>query len=284
MAQTDSGWLAAIDRARATSAQAAERCVAEGWRVIERALANGVELEAVAVARAAFDDPLGDLDRLLDALRQAAVPVVVAPDDWIAARTDGRTFGPILALARRPVASLERVVATPGPLLVLEQVRDPGNIGAIARSAAAFGAAGLCIIDGCDPFHGKALRTSMGALWRLPAVYVRGDPAGLQALARTAGRRNFAAALDGDVRIALDQPLPDGGELGPALWLGSEAHGLRPATAAGCDARVRIAMPGDDGGDSVDSLSVAAAAAVLLFAAQRAPPTPPVGAVSPRSA
>lgn len=282
MAQTDAGWLAAIDRARATSAPAAsttagELCVAEGWRLIERALAVDIVVEVAAVAQAALADPAADLARLLGALQRAGVPIVAAPDAWIAARTDGRTFGPVLALARRPVSTLEYVVRLPGPLLVLEQVRDPGNIGAIARSAAAFGAAGLCIVDGCDPFHGKALRTSMGALWRLPAVYVRGDPLDLQALTRAAGRRNLAASLDGDVRVALDVPLPDGGALGPALWLGSEAHGLRPATAAGCDARVRIAMPGDDGGASVDSLSVAAAAAVLLFAAQAMRPKPPLG-------
>lgn len=264
---TPAALLAALDRAAARSTSA-PWAMASGWRLIERALGSGREVAAVAVSARALQQPTRDEARVLATCAAAAVQVREVADAALAARSEGHTFGALLGLVRRPFETVEEVLAAPGPVLALEAVLDPGNIGAIARSAAALGAGGLIVCGGTDPLHPKALRTSMGALWRLPLARWRGDVPGLLAMARDRGRPAVAAALDGRVVAAGDGwGLPSGGPA-PLLCLGGEAHGLRPATAAACDVRICLAMPGDDGGASVDSLSVAAAAAVLLWEAR----------------
>lgn len=261
--------LAEIDRAsygREADLQGRGVCVAEGWRLHERALTAGLEVEAVAIARRCIDTPTRDEARAVAALEMAGVAVVAVDDADIDRRIQGRTFGAMLGLVRRRREQPEKLLQAAGRLVVLERVLDPGNIGAIARSAAALGAGGLLVVNGCDPLHGKALRTSMGALWRLPVARWPGSSADLLDAGRACGRPQVAAWLDGE---RLSRRRADGLHArAPMLWMGSEAHGLHASTAAGCDQRVRIDMPGDDGGVSVDSLSVAAAAAVLLWATQ----------------
>jgi len=95
-----------------------------------------------------------------------------------------------------------------------------------------------------------------------------GPSATLLQAGRDAGRAQVAAWLGGERLSSWSRAVRP--ELAGAamLWMGSEAHGLRPATAESCDVRVRVDMPGDDGGVSVDSLSVGAAAAVLLWASR----------------
>ena len=263
--------LADIDRAshgRESDRQARGRCVAEGWRLLERAIAAGLTIDAVAIAQRCAERPTRDEARALDALRAAEVAIVEVEDAEIDRRIEGRTFGAMLGLVQRRRDDAATMLRAAGRLVVLERVLDPGNIGAIARSAAALGAAGLIVVDGCDPLHGKALRTSMGALWLLPVARWSGDSAALLRAGRDAGRVHVAAWLDGQRLSRWSRDAGGADARNAMLWMGSEAHGLYAATAEACDVRVRIDMPGDDGGVSVDSLSVGAAAAVLLWATQ----------------
>ena len=142
-------------------------------------------------------------------------------------------------------------------LLALEGVQDPGNVGTLLRSAAAFGFDGVLLGPGCAaPFAPKTLRASMGAAGRLPVLVVSDLPAALAAL-RGRGVTCLAAALYHS--RPLDEVVTDFPG-GVCLVIGSEGQGLTDAAVAACDAAVRIPMT-----DLVESLNAGVAGSVLLW-------------------
>jgi 23S rRNA (guanosine2251-2'-O)-methyltransferase len=147
------------------------------------------------------------------------------------------------------------------PLLVaLDQVTDPQNLGAICRTAECAGAAGVVLPERRSAQVTPAVcKASAGAVEHLPVAIVR-NLADWLAEAKAAGFWCYGAAADGD--LSYDAVDWAGGVV---LVLGSEGRGLRPRVAAACDALVRLPLHG-----RIESLSVGAAAAVLLYAAARA--------------
>lgn len=154
----------------------------------------------------------------------------------------------------RPSAGL---LDTARRLLALEGVQDPGNVGTLLRSAAAFGFDAVLLGPGCAaPFAPKTLRASMGAAGRLPVLSTGDLPGTLTAL-RARGVTCLAAAL------YHSRPLDEAGNDFPGglcLVIGSEGQGLSDAAVAACDAAVRIPMT-----DLVESLNAGVAGSVLLW-------------------
>jgi tRNA G18 (ribose-2'-O)-methylase SpoU len=159
-----------------------------------------------------------------------------------------------------PRASLiARCVELERPLVLLERLSDPDNVGSVFRNARAFAAGAVVLSPGCaSPLYRKALRTSLGAALQVPFATDPDWPALLAALERAGfARFGFAPASPG---VAL-------GEYGRsraipprlALLFGSEGAGLGQAALAACDARVRIPMQ-----NGVDSLNVATASGIAL--------------------
>jgi len=143
-----------------------------------------------------------------------------------------------------------------GPVVVLDQLQDPGNLGTIARVALGAGAAGLALTPGtADPSNPKALRASAGALLRLPVVKI-------DAAAEWLGSLRLPVLSTSGVGGTPYESLELGGKF--ALLLGQEGAGLSPELAALATAHVTIPMAG-----GLESLNVASAAAVLLFEAAR---------------
>ena len=211
----------------------------EGPRVVREAAAAGLELEVLAL-REHVD------------FEAAAQRTVVLSERVFSTVSDTVTPQGVIAIAHCAPASFAEALAaarTAGwPLLVLDGVQDPGNVGTIARTAAAAGAPALAVLEGtADPYGPKAVRASAGNVFRLlVAAAVPSDLAGLDVWG--------AAAAGGE---PLDQaPV----ERATALVLGAEARGLRLPVAR------RVSIPIAQG---VESLNVAAAAAVLLFELRR---------------
>lgn len=161
----------------------------------------------------------------------------------------------------QPTAA-EVLARRPRLIVALVEPSEPGNLGTIIRTADAAGADAVIVDGGVDPYNGKTVRASAGSLFHLPVVACAVDAflpdastAGLQSLA-TSG--HAAADLD---------DLADGGTLArPTVWVfGTEAHGLPDAVLDRADQQVRIPIRG-----RAESLNLAAAAAVCLYASARA--------------
>jgi TrmH family RNA methyltransferase len=167
----------------------------------------------------------------------------------------------LVAVCETPVTSLADVVARgPRLLVVLVEPNDPGNLGTIVRTADAAGADAVVLDGGVDPYNGKAVRASAGSLFHLPVV----EAAAADVLAATSGFTSLATTGAGTVD--LDVLLDDGTLVGPTVWIfGNEAHGLPASVVDGADHAVRLPIYG-----RAESLNLAAAAAVCLYASARA--------------
>ncbi|MBR4867695.1 MAG: RNA methyltransferase [Clostridia bacterium] len=141
-----------------------------------------------------------------------------------------------------------------GQFVVLENVGDPANVGAIARTAEALGVDGLLVSGGCDVYHPKALRASMGALLRLP-VYEAEITEILTHLHSLGVSTHAAVVYDADCAVTKMKF-----NNACAVIIGNEANGITPQTAKACNSRITIPMAG-----RAESLNAAAAACILIW-------------------
>ena len=226
----------------------------DGNHLIEEALTSGVTVDV-----AAFGERLAT-SALASRLHDAHTRVVVVSDVVLDAMSPVQSPSGSVAIARRPAASLERVLAKkPELLLLLHDVQDPGNVGAVVRAAEGCGATGVvCSERTADPFGWKALRGAMGSSFRIPLA-VRQSLLQAVAAARTRGVRVYAATA------RLGAPLPECDLRVPAaIMLGGEGGGLPDELVAAADARLTIPMQAP-----VESLNVAIAAALVIYEAAR---------------
>jgi TrmH family RNA methyltransferase len=235
-------------------------CSVEGIRLCERALRAGARLERAVVAREFLEEVADRATSLRTLLETHGCELHVVPDAVMTALTAGRSLGGIIALARLPdERSIEDVLAHPltTPLRMLACVgfNDPGNVGALVRTAHAGGASAVVAVGSTDAFHPRAIRTSMGSIFRVP-ILARPDVPMLVAELRAAGVRTVGAVT----RDGVPLPRLEDRAAPTAIFLGSEAFGLSPEQSDLLDERVTIPMAA-----GVDSFSVNAAAAVLLY-------------------
>jgi len=237
------------------------RLVVEGTRLHERALRAGRTPDRVLAGRSLLDRPTAREAALLGSLAAAGTRILPVDDAEIARLNDGRGGGAVVGLVPIPAscAPAAMLAAAPPPavLVLLAGIDDPGNVGALARTALAAGAAGVVAAAPADPFHPRAVRTSMGAVLKI-AIAIADDAGAAIDDLRASGVRVIAAVSDGGTAL----PRFDWGPGPVAVALGSEAFGLDPAILARADARTTVPMAG-----TVDSFSVNAAAAVLLYEA-----------------
>jgi tRNA G18 (ribose-2'-O)-methylase SpoU len=224
--------------------------LAEGHATIRRAIAAGYTLRAAVGSErdlAALDDVLGALD----------APVYELEPETLSGTAGFPVHrGALASFARKPLPSAEELIADARRVVVLEDLNDHTNVGAMFRSAAALGWRPVLLTPrSADPLYRRAVRTSMGAVFSVPwtridwtrgAGVIRGAGITLAALTPAEG----AVAIE-----AFDAPER------VALVLGSEGAGVSPRWLAAADVRVRIPMHA-----GIDSLNVAAAAAIALYA------------------
>ena len=194
------------------------------------------------------------------------VPVYTAEESVLAQLTGFHlTRGMLCAMRRPKLPSVEEVCRNARRIVVLENVMNPTNIGAIFRSAAALGMDAVLLTSaGSDPLYRRASRVSMGNVFLIPWTYLPEEGDWTQFL-RSFGFRTVAMALRDD-SVRLDDPRLAAEEK-LAIVMGTEGDGLASTTIASCDYTVKIPMY-----HGVDSLNVAAASAVAFYELGLPPP------------
>jgi TrmH family RNA methyltransferase len=254
------------------SARWSERAfVAEGAELIRTALDVGIPIESVYVSPDGGDDAATqEICRRATAAGARVFPLAPGVLERVA---DTVTPQPVLAVvpmladthsvgdpATDDVAAAPLWSPDPGALIVvLVDVRDPGNAGTVLRAADAAGATAVVFAaESVDPYNPKTVRASAGSLFHVPFT-VRPDPALLATALATAGFRTLATVVrDGEDYAGLDWSVPT------AVFFGNESSGLDPALTATLDGAVAIPM-----GGRAESLNVGVASAVVAFEAFR---------------
>ena len=229
--------------------------IAESPKVIHRALDGGYEPVSLLMER---KDIAGAAREVL--ARCPGVPVYTADEELLCNLTGYHLTRGVLCAMRRPgLSSVEDICAGAARIVVLENVQNPTNVGAIFRSAAALGMDAVLLTPGCsDPLYRRSARVSMGTVFQIPWTFTGDWPGeGMAQLSRL-GFRTAAMALSDDSVSIDDRRLMAEEKL--AVILGSEGDGLTETTIARFDYTVKIPMY-----HGVDSLNVAAASAVAFW-------------------
>jgi TrmH family RNA methyltransferase len=241
------------------------RFIAEGPQAVREAALHRADGEAALIELFATAEAAERYADIVTAAEDAGARVHLATDEVLAEISQTVTPQGIVGVCRfldSPFASI--LAARPRLVAVLAHVRDPGNAGTVLRCADAAGADAVVLTDASvDLYNPKSVRASVGSLFHLPVavgVPVEEAVAGLKA----AGLRILAADGAGD--DDLDAELDAGTMGGPSAWVfGNEAWGLPEETRALADAVVRVPIHG-----RAESLNLATAAAVCLYASARA--------------
>lgn len=235
------------------------RVLLDGVHLVRDAQESGLtfEIAAVSSSRLESDDEGAQLAQRLE---HSGVDVIQAPDAVFTALSPVRTPSGLVAIAnRRPTSASEICAVEDALILVAIDVQDPGNVGALIRTAEAGGMTGAFVCGAsANPFSWKAVRGSMGSALRLPVVGGM-TTASVMTCLRSGGIRTVAAVPhSGEDPDAIDWR----GRV--ALVLGGEGAGVPDEITRSCNAVVSIPMAA-----RVESLNVAAAGAILVYAARR---------------
>lgn len=250
--------------ARLTENQLLNRCqpekgifIAESPKVIERALDAG----CVPISLLMEDKHVESQGKEI-IKRCGDIPVYTAEFQVLTNLTGFKlTRGMLCAMYRPPLPKPEHICENARRIVVLENVMNPTNVGAIFRSAAALNMDGILLTKGCsNPLYRRASRVSMGTVFQIPWTFlenVEEDHSGIELLHQLGFKTAAMALTDQSVSIA-DKKVMAEEKL--AIVLGTEGDGLADHTIAKCDYTVRIPMT-----HGVDSLNVAAASAVAFW-------------------
>ncbi len=228
----------------------------EGERLCEEALKSGLSL----IVAFHSPDPSPRSQRILEVLRQQNCHTYETTPEAFEAVSDTVNSQGIIIIAQRPIREFEQVIkASSNLIMTFDMIQDPGNAGTMMRTAEAAGVQGLAVLKGTtDCTSPKALRSAMGAAFRLPII------ANLEAEQIIATCRAYnitiaATASEGSMVYSdYDWKQPT------MVIFGNEANGVKPEILAACDVRLSIPLQAP-----VESLNVASAAAIILFEAAR---------------
>ena len=226
--------------------------IAESPKVIHRALDGGCEPVSMLMERKDIDGSAAEI-----LARCPEIPVYTADEELLCGLTGYHlTRGVLCAMHRPKLPTLEEICRNAKRIVILENVQNPTNVGAIFRSAAALGMDAVLLTPGCsNPLYRRSARVSMGTVFQVPWTYLEEN---WQEQLKELGFKTAAMALKDD-SYSIDAP-----ELRLverlAVVLGSEGDGLAENTIANCDYTVKIPMY-----HGVDSLNVAAASAVAFW-------------------
>ena len=215
----------------------------EGEKMLREALSSNAKIGTV-IARAGEKDAA--FSALLGKAEEAGAKLYEAPDALFRSASEVETPGRVLFSCAQPRWGAD-TLAEQKPVLLLDGVQDPGNLGTILRSADAFALGGVVLCEGCaDPFSPKVVRATMGAIFRLPCPRLPLLEA--VSLLRQNGLRIYAV------------PICDSAMKNAAVIVGSEGAGVTQAALDAADGSVIIPMAG-----RAESLNAGVAASILIY-------------------
>lgn len=225
--------------------------VIEGLRLCEDACDNGIRFEKFVVSETAFTKYADSIEKFAENSDNCCI----VTDSLFEKMSDTGTPQGIMAVSEIPENS--RSVEVNGRYIAFENLADPSNLGAAARTAEAFGMSGIILSDGsCDPYSPKSLRASMGALLRMPLIFVKNFPE----FVKECSLKTYACVLrNPDVKLD-SLKFSDGS----VAIIGNEANGLTEETINNSDVRVTVNMSGN-----IESLNASVAAAVVMWEMQK---------------
>lgn len=228
-------------------------CVLEGPDLVSAALDAGVEFEAMYVDAAAVSIPT--VAESIQHAEQSGVRTFSLGDGVLEKIADAQSPQPVLAAVRFPMIDIADIPVT-GLIVILHDVRDPGNAGTIIRSADAGGASAVIFTgQSVDPFNPKTLRATAGSIFHLPVAVCSLS----EALdhCRQGGARSYATVVRGTTSYRdVDYTRPT------VIVIGNEASGLDEESISLCDSSTTILMAGRN-----ESLNAAIAASLIIFEA-----------------
>ncbi len=249
---------AAVRRAMRLMTSARERrkaglIICEGARLCSDAVDSGVEVEELFCTSAALEKYSDYLEKLIE----KAEEVYEITEDIAKKISDTESTQGVFIVAKTPQVSndLKRLTTT-GEYVLLENLQDPSNVGAIFRTAEALGLDGIILTDGCAScFSPKALRAGMGAMFRIP-IFMTKDASS-----------DMAAAVERNMRPMAAVPREGAADVtgirffrGAIMCIGNEGNGLTDGLMQACPEKVTIPMNG-----RAESLNAATAAAILMW-------------------
>ncbi len=233
--------------------------IAESPKVIHRALDAGCQPVSLLMERKDIEGSAAEI-----IARCPDIPVFTADEELLCSLTGYHLTRGVLCAMRRPkLPAVEEICRDARRVVVLENVQNPTNVGAIFRSAAALGMDAVLLTPGCsNPLYRRSARVSMGTVFQIPWTFIGEESAhwphpGMERL-KSMGFKTISMALKDD-SLSIDDPkLRQEEKL--AILMGSEGDGLTDSTISSCDHTVKIPMY-----HGVDSLNVAAASAVAFW-------------------
>lgn len=221
--------------------------VLEGLRTVEDAIENNVVLKELFFTADSYEKHRSDIEKFV----RSAEFVAVISNNVADNITDTVTTQGIFAVALIP----EQIQAVQygKKYIALENLQDPSNLGAVARTAEALGIDGIILsLDSCDPYSPKSLRASMGTLLRMPLIFTED----MAEFISSSSLPSYACVAHGQAELLNEVAFPEGA----ICVIGNEANGLTEKTIAACSQSITIPMKG-----RAESLNAAAAASIVMW-------------------
>ena len=231
-----------------------KKFVVEGIKMVQEAI-NFKKLDKMYVSESALEKTAQSIGKKIE-----KIPYEIVADNVFRQISDTVTPQGVLAVVNMPEYDIKDILSDDRKSwILLDDLRDPGNLGTIFRTAEAAGVTGILLSKDCvDVYNPKVIRSTMGAVFRMPFLYVEDLPEKIKELQKKS-IKTYAAHLRGE--NAYDE---EDYTTGCAFLIGNEGNGLRDEVADCADCLIRIPMEGE-----AESLNAAVAAAVLMFEAGR---------------
>lgn len=221
--------------------------VLEGLRICNDAFDNGIRFDKLIVSRTAMEKYKSKISDF----SSVSAECYLLPDSLFKKISETDSPQGIIVLAEKP--ETKKLDFCCGRFVGLENLQDPSNLGAIARSCEALGADGILISkNSCDPFSPKSLRASMGTLLRIPVIILDNFANDI----KKAGLKSFACVVDSNA-LPIDKAQFCDGSI---VLIGNEANGLTDDTVNASDFKITIPMNG-----TAESLNASVAAAIAVW-------------------